>query len=86
VPPVVKPAEAPLANRKRALRSGLHGDPGNACLRQFYGIGDFASQGGLAAVGQRGSRLLANPMLVAATAAIGLICFPALQPAWVFVR
>jgi chromate transporter len=29
---------------------------------------------------------VSNPMLVAATAVIGLIAFPILQPAWVFVR
>jgi chromate transporter len=29
---------------------------------------------------------ISNPMLVGATAMIGLIAFPILQPAWVFVR
>jgi chromate transporter len=29
---------------------------------------------------------ISNPMLVGATAVIGLIAFPILQPAWVFVR
>jgi chromate transporter len=29
---------------------------------------------------------VSNPMLVAATAAIGIIAFPILRPGWVFVR
>jgi chromate transporter len=29
---------------------------------------------------------VSNPLLVAATAIIGLIAFPLLQPAWVFVK
>jgi chromate transporter len=29
---------------------------------------------------------VSNPLLVAATAVIGLIAFPLLQPAWVFVK
>ncbi|HET7881097.1 MAG TPA: chromate transporter, partial [Acetobacteraceae bacterium] len=29
---------------------------------------------------------VSNPMLVGATAVIGMIAFPILQPAWVFVR
>ncbi len=29
---------------------------------------------------------VSNPMLVAATALIGLIAFPLLQPTWVFVK
>jgi chromate transporter len=29
---------------------------------------------------------VSNPLLIAATAAIGLIAFPLLQPAWVFVK
>ena len=29
---------------------------------------------------------LSNPLLIAATAVIGLIAFPLLQPGWVFVK
>jgi chromate transporter len=29
---------------------------------------------------------VSNPMLIAAAAAVGLIAFPLLQPAWVIVR
>jgi len=29
---------------------------------------------------------VSNPLLIAATAVIGLIAFPLLQPAWVFVK
>jgi len=29
---------------------------------------------------------LSNPMLIAATAVVGLIAYPLLQPAWVMVK
>ena len=45
---VVKQAEgAGNLMRTRAPRNWLSGNPGGACLRQFYGIADFRCPGGL---------------------------------------
>jgi chromate transporter len=50
-------------------------------------IGDWlTARIGLASLAVLFRWKVSNPMLIAAAAAVGLIAFPLLQPAWVMVR
>ncbi len=60
---------------------------GASVLLGKIAIGDWLTA--LIAVGSLGVLFrwrVSNPLLIAATAAIGLVAFPLLQPAWVFVK
>jgi chromate transporter len=60
---------------------------GACILLSRIAIGDWLTAAiGLASLGVLFRWKVSNPLLIAATAALGLIAFPLLQPTWVMVK